>query len=322
MMTPDPDMNGWTLEVEVPEGAAPAFMRALDGLAAGVSGFATTDGGPWRIAAWFTDMPDRGALAAAIALAAAAAGAPEPDFVVRPLEMRDWLAENRASFGPLSAGRFFVHPSHYRGAPPAGSLAIALDAATAFGSGEHGTTRGCLLALDALARRRRPRRVLDMGCGSGILSIAAARLWPVRVLAVDIDAEAVRIARGNARRNGVAQRVCGVCGDGFAGLPRSRGGRFDLIVANILARPLQRLARDLARHLAPGGTAILSGLLAAQEAAVLAAYRAQGLKLARRLRIDGWSTLVLGRRQSSQYQRLAEGVRVQNRKLPAAKKTR
>lgn len=287
----------WTLEIEVPEDSAPAFMEALDGLAVGVSGFETGGGGPWRIEAWFDSVPDHGALSATIALAAVSAGVGEPEFVVRPLEQRDWLAENRASFAPVRAGRFFVHPTHWQGHPAAGAWTVMLDAATAFGSGEHGTTRGCLLALDALARRGRPSRVLDMGCGSGILSIAAARAWPVPVLAVDIDPEAVRVTAENTRRNRVAQRVRGVCGIGFAALPGLRAGCFDLILANILARPLQRMAPDLARRLVPGGTAVLSGLLAGQEAQVLSAYRAQGLALVRRIRIDGWSTLEVRRRR-------------------------
>lgn len=288
---------GWTLELEAPEDAAPFFMAALDGLAAGVSGFEAAGGGEWRVEAWFASMPDHGELAAAIALAAAAAGVREPGFVVRPLEPRDWLAENRASFRPIPAGRFFVHPTHYEGRPPAGAWTIALDAATAFGSGEHGTTRGCLLALDALARCGEPRHVLDMGCGSGILSVAAARAWPARVLAIDIDGEAVRVTRANARRNGVSQRLRAVRGNGFAALPALRAGRFDLIFANILARPLQRMAPDIARYLGPGGAAVLSGLLVPQEAQVAAACRAQGLALVRRLRIEGWSTLIVRRGQ-------------------------
>lgn len=287
----------WTLELEAPENAAPAFMEALGGLSVGVSGFETGNDGPWRIEAWFDAVPDHGALSAAIALAAASTGVAEPQFVVRPLERRDWLAENRASFTPIRAGRFFVHPTHWQGRPPAGAWIVSLDAATAFGSGEHGTTRGCLLALDALARRRSPHRVLDMGCGSGILSIAAALAWQTRVLAVDIDPEAVRVTEENARRNHVAQRVQGTCGNGFAVLPGLRAGRFELILANILARPLQRMAPDLARRLAPGGTAILSGLLTGQEPQVIAAYRSQGLALRHRIRIDGWSTLVLKRGQ-------------------------
>ncbi len=214
-------------------------------------------------------------------------------FVVKPVEARDWVAENRASFQPIRAGRFFIHPTFYEGRPPAGAQSIALDAATAFGSGSHGTTKGCLLALDRIARRRRPRRILDMGCGSGILAIAMAKAWKRPVLAVDIDDEAVRVTAENARRNGVGNYVNTGAGPGFAA-PIMQGKRdFDLIVANILARPLIAMAPSLARALSPGGEVVLSGLLTHQENQIVAAYRAQGLALVRRDRIDNWSTLVL-----------------------------
>ena len=148
----------WMLELETTAEGAPVLMDALDELAIAVSSFETGDGKPWQVTAMFGEMPDHAVLASAIARAAEAAGAKAPEFVVKPLEARDWLAENRASFQPIRAGRFFIHPTFYEGRPPAGSHAIALDAATAFGSGSHGTTRGCLLALDRIARRRRPRR--------------------------------------------------------------------------------------------------------------------------------------------------------------------
>jgi ribosomal protein L11 methyltransferase len=167
-----------------------------------------------------------------------------------------------------------------------------LDAATAFGTGEHPSTRGCLLALDDLARRRRFRRPLDVGTGSGVLAIAAAKRLHRRVVAGDIDPEAVRVARHHVRRNGLAGTVRVVRSAGY----RSRGLRradYDLVLANILARPLALLARDLKRALAPGGVAVLAGLLRRQEAQVLAAHRAQRLMLARRIVIDGWSTLIV-----------------------------
>ncbi|MDH3230716.1 MAG: 50S ribosomal protein L11 methyltransferase [Alphaproteobacteria bacterium] len=294
-MTADPEFDGWTLELEAPAEAAPLFMDALEGLAASVSSFETGAGGPWRVEALFAEMPDHAALAASVALAAAAADVKEPEFVVRPIAARDWLAKNRASFRPVAAGRFFIHPTFFDGRAPAGAIAIALDAATAFGSGAHGTTRGCLVALDGIARRRRPRRLLDMGCGSGILAIAMAKAWRRQVLAVDIDDEAVRVTRGNARRNGVGRLVRAGAGAGFAAPLLRRQGSFDLIAANILAKPLQRMAPALARALAPGGAAVLSGLLTHQEAPVIAACRAQGLRFLRRIRVDTWSTLVLKR---------------------------
>ena len=291
-------MNGtvtWLLELETTAKGAPVLMDALDELAITVSSFEIGDGTIWQVAAMFDAMPDHAMLASAIALACAANGLKEPEFVVKPLEARDWLAENRASFQPIRAGRFFIHPTFYEGRPPAGSLSIALDAATAFGSGSHGTTKGCLKALDRIARRRRPRRILDMGCGSGILAIAAAMAWKTPVLAVDIDEEAVRVTAENARRNGVGNYVRAAAGPGFAAPIMQRQRKFDLIVANILARPLITMAPALARALAPGGEVVLSGLLTHQENQVIAAYRAQGLALLRRGRIDNWSTLELKR---------------------------
>ncbi len=287
--------NSWLLELETTAAAAPVFMDALDEIAITVSSFEADGGRIWQVTAMFDAMPDHAAIAPVIALAAAAAGVKEPEFVVRPLEARDWLAENRASFPPIRAGRFFIHPTFFEGIPPAGSHAIALDAGTAFGTGSHGTTKGCLLALDRIARRRRPRRMLDMGCGSGILAIAMAMAWKRPVLAVDIDEEAVRVTAENAQANRVANWVRATAGPGFDA-PAMQGRRdYDLIVANILARPLISMAPALARALAPGGEAVLSGLLTHQENQVISAYRAQGLALVRRARIDDWSTLLLRR---------------------------
>ncbi len=190
-----------------------------------------------------------------------------------------------------------MHGSHWR--PPArtGAIALEIDAASAFGTGEHPSTSGCLLALDRLARRWRFRHPLDIGTGSGILAIAAAKRLARRVQASDIDAGSVRVARHHVRRNGLSGWVRVECAPGF----RSRtlkGRRYDLIFANILARPLTQMARDLSRAIAPGGVAVLSGLLRRQEALVLAAYRRRGLSLVRRIEIDVWSTLILraGRR--------------------------
>jgi ribosomal protein L11 methyltransferase len=165
----------------------------------------------------------------------------------------------------------------------------------AFGSGEHATTRGCLLALDDLARRRRLRRVLDLGCGSGVLAIAAAKTWPARVLAADNDPVAVAVAAENAALNGVADRVRVVESDGYRHPAIGAGGPYDLILANILADPLRGFARDLARRLAPGGAAVLSGIVDHQVRPVVLAHRPYGLRLRRTIAIGPWATLVLGR---------------------------
>ncbi|MDH5556885.1 MAG: 50S ribosomal protein L11 methyltransferase [Alphaproteobacteria bacterium] len=294
------ELSGWVLELETSVDAAPTFMNALDELALTVSSFEIDNGKFWQVSAMFAEMPDYDMLAPVIARAAASAGVKVPEFVVKPLEARDWLAENRASFQPIHAGRFFIHPTFYEGQPPAGSRAIALDAATAFGSGSHGTTKGCLLALDRIARRRRPRRILDMGCGSGILAIAAAMAWKRPVLAVDIDDEAVRVTVENARRNRVGNLLSAASGPGFDAPVMHRQRKFDLIVANILARPLISMAPALTRALCPGGEVVLSGLLTSQENQVIAAYRAQGLALVRRGSINDWSTLLLRRGRTVQ----------------------
>lgn len=288
--------SGWKVELIVPAHAAEIFAAALAPLSVATAEFEVDDGSRdplWRVAADFDSAPDHAALVAAVALAAARAGVPDPGFTCAALPPTDWLAENRQSFRPLRAGRYFVHPTHFAGSPPAGAIPLALDAGTAFGSGEHATTRGCLLALDALARRRSVRRPLDLGCGSGILSIAMARTWRVPVVAADIDGEAVRVTRANARRNGVGRLVAAHVSNGFADGTVRHGAPYDLIAANILAGPLTALAHDVARYLSPGGIGVLSGLLAGQARGVAAAYRAQGLRLVRRAIQDGWATLVL-----------------------------
>lgn len=269
----------------------------LDEMAGAVSAFEIREARADKPALWRVEAYPRApildaALEIRLALAAAGAGGRLIRIAEERLPERDWLAENRRDFPPQPIGRFFIHGSHWRGRVPPSAVSIEIDAATAFGTGEHPSTRGCLLALDRLARRRRFRRPLDIGTGSGILAIAAAKRLHRPVIAGDIDPEAVRVARHHARRNGLASRVRIVRTAGYQSHALRRSG-YDLIFANILARPLALMARDLKRALAPGGVAVLAGLLRRQEPLVLAAHRAQGLALARRLVIEGWSTLVL-----------------------------
>jgi ribosomal protein L11 methyltransferase len=278
-----------TARIESAE-AASAVADVLDELAGSVSAFEMREGEPaeWLVECYPQAPLLDAALSVRLDLAAAAAGGRVLALSEEQIAERDWLAENRRAFPPQRIGRFLVHGSHWRETPPAGAIAIEIDAATAFGTGEHPSTRGCLIALDRLAKARRLRRPRDIGTGSGILAIAAAKRLRAAVVASDIDPGSVRVARHHARRNGVGRWVRFAWG---AGAGASRG--HDLVFANILARPLMLMARDLTRVTEAGGIVVLAGLLRRQEAGVLAAYRAQHLRLSFRIVIDGWSTIVL-----------------------------
>jgi len=283
----------WRIAARV-EGAeaAAAIAEIFDHVTGSVSAFETREAGAmpaeWLVEAYAPKARIDAALDLRLTLAAAAAGGKILDLIEMPVAERDWLAENQCAFPPQRIGRFFIHGSHWQEPIPPAAIAVEIDAASAFGTGEHQSTRGCLLAFEALARGRRFRRVRDIGTGSGILSIAAAKRLHCEVMASDLDPVSVRVARHHVRRNRVARlvRVERAAGAG-------RRGGYDLVFANILARPLMLMARDMARIVAPGGVTILSGLLRRQEAGVLAAYRAQRLVLSFRIVIDVWSTLVL-----------------------------
>jgi ribosomal protein L11 methyltransferase len=272
--------------------AAEAAARALDPAVESVSAFAAD--GAWHVEGIALRKPERAALETNLALQWLGRGE-APSVAIERLLPRDWLDENQKSFSPVRIGRYFVGPSAARKRAPAGSIALAIEAATAFGTGEHGSTRGCLAALDLLARRRRFRRVLDMGCGTGVLAMAALGTWRARVSAFDIDGEAVRVARRNAAANGLGPAIRPARAASYRERALVRGAPYDLALANILARPLIAMARDLGRVLAPDGVAVLGGFLPWQESALLAAHRLVGLGLRRRIVVDGWSTLILSR---------------------------
>lgn len=279
----------------LPEHAVPAFEAALQTVCATVGYFRDEATDTWRLDGVREAGAGDAELAGALALAAAVAGiAPPPALRSGPVEAEGWLARTVEGFPEQPTGRrFLVRPTHLPNPAVFGRLPLRLDAGLAFGSGEHASTRGCLLAFEAVAHRR-PRRILDLGTGSGILAMAAARLLRRPVLATDIEPWSVRVAADNARLNGVQRLVAARLADGWRHR-MLRGRRFDLVFANILARPLCAMARDLAAHLAPGGTAILAGLLGAQARMVLVAHRRQGLVLERRLDVGPWTTLVLRR---------------------------
>ncbi len=260
----------------------------------------------WRIDATYQDPPDAAAIAATLE---AILETEIPPIATAEVPDLNWVAISQAALPPVEAGRFVVHGSHDRARVGGRLTAIEIEAGEAFGTAHHATTYGCLLAIDRLshtAALKRPVKVLDLGCGSGVLAIALAKAWPESgpgtarlagpIVASDIDAQSCIVARENAAHNGVARGVRVVHADGAAA-PELRGAApFDVVIANILAGPLVVIAKDIARIMRPGGTLILSGILVPQAHQVIAAYRAAGFALCDHRRIAGWSTLRLTRR--------------------------
>lgn len=261
----------------------------FDGEAA-VAAFERPDG-HWDVTVHFADAPDQALLRELVTNAASSEIASTLAFDT--VEAKDWVKASLADLVPVPAGRFVVHGAHDRERVPANKLAIEIEAALAFGTGHHGTTRGCLLLLDHVLKAYRPRRVLDLGTGTGVLGIAAAKALKIGVLASDIDAPSVQVARENARLNEAGHLLQAVRATGFSASAFARSAPFDLVLANILANPLRQLAGPMASHLAPRALVILSGLLTHQAPSVIAAYRARGLMPLKHLRIEGWSSLLL-----------------------------
>ncbi len=247
--------------------------------------------GEWLVEAYFGSPPDETyvrELVAAVAGPEAAAAV-----IFSRVAEQDWIAASLHGLAPVRAGRFLVHGSHDRDAVRENDIALEIEAALAFGTGHHGTTRGCLLMLDYILKRRRPYAILDVGTGTGVLAIAAAKALRQTVVAGDIDAIAVDAARSNAILNGVAPWVRPVTAPGLEHPALRNGGPYDLIFANILARPLRALAPSISRAACQGADIVLSGLLAPDVPGVLTAYGAQGFSLARRIDLEGWATLLM-----------------------------
>jgi ribosomal protein L11 methyltransferase len=266
--------------------------ESLDDDQAAVAAFEQPDG-RWDISLHFAEAPDQDAIRELVRLAAGNEVAQHIAFDT--VEAKDWVAASLADLVPVPAGRFIVHGRHDRARIPANRLGIEIEAALAFGTGHHGTTRGCLLLLDEVLRSRQPKRVLDLGTGTGVLAIAVAKAQRRRVLASDIDPVSVRVARDNARLNGVGNLVKAIRATGFSAPQFAIRGPFDLVLANILANPLRQMATPMAAQLAPSAFVILSGLLPHQARSVIASYRARGVMLRRHLKIDGWSSLLMQR---------------------------
>jgi ribosomal protein L11 methyltransferase len=286
-----------TLTLEVPEAALEAYEAALSNTCNTVAFFRDHRTGNWQLEAVKTVGRGEAELAAGLALAAELSGA-VARMQRRPIMPEDWLSRTLAAFPEqLIGNRFRIRGTHLGKARAVGRLTLTLDAGLAFGSGEHGSTRGCLRALELVAKRR-PRRILDLGTGSGILAIAAARLLHRSVLATDIESWSVYVARHNLALNGLGKLVQVRLADGWRPIAVRNGGSYDLVLANILARPLIHMARDFCSHVAPSGTAILSGLLRNQMRSVVNAYRRCGLTLAASLAEGDWVTLILRRTNS------------------------
>lgn len=278
----------------MPEAALEAYEAALSVACTSVSFFRGSAMDRWRIEGLRPVGRNDPELAAALALAASISGC-NAMLYRAPTPADGWLARSYASFAEQLIGRrFAVRGSHEQDPPAPGRITLTLDAGLAFGSGEHGSTRGALRALERVARRR-PRRILDLGTGSGILAMAAARLLRRPVLAVDIDPRSVRVARLNVCRNRLGPLVRTGLADGWKCRTVRQAAPYDLVLANILARPLNQMAWRLSRNLAPGGSAVLGGFLRNQFRCVLAAHRRCGLRLDVCLQEADWTTLVLRR---------------------------
>ncbi len=281
-----------TVSVTIPPDALEAYEAALLTACGTVGLFFDEDAGTWQVEGVKGLGENEAELAAGLALAAFVTGIKVP-LARAATEAEGWLARTQAAFPEQLVGdRFALQGTHLAPHVTPGRIALRIDAGVAFGSGEHGSTRGCLRALESVAYRH-PRRILDLGTGSGILAMAAAKLLHRPVLGTDIDPWSVRVSTENARRNQLGRSVRFLRADGWSAPEIGRGAPYDLVFANILARPLCAMAHALAGHLSPGGTVILAGLLDTQARMVLAAHRRQGMRLERRISEGRWTTLVL-----------------------------
>ncbi len=252
------------------------------------------DDGTWQIEALFTFLPNAGLIDQLLTLFFKEEELEAIPITITALEKRDWLAENRAAFPPIQIGRFWVYGSHIKTQCPGARLPLLIDAARAFGSGTHPTTKGCLRAIQ-LIHHVAPRRILDMGCGSAILAMAAARLWPAsRITAADKDPIALRVAAINRTLNKISpNRMRIVRSRGFGSQQVRNHAPYDLVLANILARPLKKMARDFRESLRADGWLVLSGILSTQVTNVQGAFRAQNMRVWHRICTGDWTTIIM-----------------------------
>jgi ribosomal protein L11 methyltransferase len=270
-----------------------ALMEALEAGGTAIAIFEDRRGA-WTVEIYFERPPDEDAVRTLVG--DLAGDAVRERVVFTTVAARDWVTQSLEGLAPVAAGRFVVHGAHHRNRVPPNRIGIEIEAALAFGTGHHGTTRGCLMALDHILNGQDPRRIVDVGSGTGVLAIAAARATRRPVLAGDIDTVSVRAARDNARLNRVGALVKVIQANGLSDRRMRARAPFDLVFANILLGPLKLLAKPIRRLAAPGARIVVSGLLLSHTNAALAAYRALGLVLERRIPLDGWATLILVRR--------------------------
>ena len=290
MMTID-SVTTWQISIDVPIHSLGFMQNALEPVVNALSVKINTK--DCLIRAYTQKRPEHEKILSAVTRAAAEANIQTPYVEIRVLPPTDWVTQSIRHLNPVKIGRFLIRGSHTKRCENPSVIELIINAGNAFGTGHHATTQGCLLAISKLASRRGIRNALDLGCGAGTLAFAIAKLWKIRTVAIDIDKNAIQTTKENALTNGIQSLVCCKVCDGLNSPVVRTHGPYDLLVANILFRPLIKLARTITDNLSGGGTVILSGILDQQASALVTTYRNHGVTLSDRFSIDGWATLMM-----------------------------